>query len=82
MKTKWLDLILSLTNRVYSKKQEIIRRVGIGTIGSVLSLAGMEILLAAVSLPLYVGLRPVSVTAYLEEKGGRWDGRCLLCNRA
>lgn len=70
MKAKWLGLILSLTNRIYSKQHEIIHGVGLGTIGNILSLIVMEFLLAAISLPLYIGLRSVSVTAYLEEKGG------------
>lgn len=70
MKQQWLNLVLSLTNRIYTKKQAVLKEVGIGVAGNILSLILLEIALGIVSLPLYVGLKPVSVTAFLEDKGG------------
>lgn len=70
MKQQWLNLVLSLTNRIYIKKQAVLRKTGLGVAGDILSLVILEIALGVVSLPLYLGLRPVSVTAFLEEKGG------------
>ena len=70
MKVRWLNLVLSLTNRIYSKKQSIVKRTGIKTVIDISVLISLEILLGIISLPLYLGLKPASVTAYLEEKGG------------
>jgi len=70
MKNRWLNLVLSLTNRIYAVKQRVIERTGAGGVIDILGLIILEIVLAIVSLPLYVGLRAGRVTAFLEEKGG------------
>jgi len=70
MKNRWLNLVLSLTNRIYAVKQRMIERTGAGGVIDILGLIILEIVLAVVSLPLYVGLRAGRVTAFLEEKGG------------
>ena len=69
MQVQWLNLILSLTNRIYTKKQTIIKRVGVKVLIDIFTLILLEVLLGVISLPLYLGLRPSNVTAYLEEKG-------------
>ncbi|MFC1700840.1 hypothetical protein ACFLZ0_01765 [Patescibacteria group bacterium] len=70
MKKQWLNLVLYLTNRIYNKKQIILKGVGIGVVSDILSLIILETSLGVISLPLYLGIRPVNVTAFLEEKGG------------
>lgn len=70
MKIKWLNFILLLTNRIHYKKQNIITQSGIKIIADIFVLVFLEILLAIVSLPLYLGIKTNNVTAYLEEKGG------------
>ncbi len=69
MKTQWLNLVLALTNQIYQRKQKIVSGVGLGIIGNIISLFFLEAFLALVSLPLYIGLKPDNVTAYLSEKG-------------
>jgi len=69
MKNQWLNLILSLTNRIYSRKQAIIGQAGLGVIYNIFLLIVSEITLAVVSLPLYLSLKSKGVTAYLSEKG-------------
>lgn len=68
LQTRWLNLVLVLTNRIYEQKQQIIRRSGVSAVLNVFSLILLELYLGLVSLPLYLGLKSTNVTAYLEEK--------------
>ncbi|MCX6779180.1 MAG: hypothetical protein NTU97_03035 [Candidatus Magasanikbacteria bacterium] len=70
MKTKWLDFVLLLTNRIYTRKQKVLSEVGLKTVANIIVLIGLEIFLALVSLPLYLTTKSGGVVAYLEEKGG------------
>lgn len=70
MRERWLNYVLILTNRIYNKKRSIIGQEGIKALSEIILLFLYEILLAIVSLPLYLGLKSDKVTAYLEEKGG------------
>lgn len=70
MRNRWLNLILLLTNQIYFRKKNIIYKEGIGVISDILALFFYEIFLGIISLPLYLGVKPSNVTAYLEEKGG------------
>lgn len=70
MKTKWLDLVLRLTNRIYATKSHILAQSGFVAIGNILVLVVLEALLAVISLPLYVGLNSRKVVAFMQEKGG------------
>jgi len=54
MKTKWLNFVLLLTNRIYARKQNILTLTGIQTVGGILVLILLEIILAIVSLPIYL----------------------------
>ncbi len=69
MKTKWLNLILDLTNKIYSQKQDLLSGVGIRIIGDIVSLIFLELILALVSLPLYLGVKTTGVLAFFQEKG-------------
>ncbi len=69
MKNKWLNIILNLTNQVYRRKQLIVGQVGLAVIANIFFLVLVEMLLAIVSLPLYLTLNSHKVTAYFEEKG-------------
>ncbi|MFA6547610.1 MAG: hypothetical protein WCT11_01545 [Candidatus Magasanikbacteria bacterium] len=69
MKNRWLNLVLLLTNRIYTKKQLIIEQSGLGAVYNIFLLIVLEIVLAVISLPLYISLRSASVTAFLSEKG-------------
>lgn len=69
MKTKWLNLVLLLTNRIYNRKQLIIAAVGIKAVNNVIILILEEIALGLISLPLYLSLSPEKVVAYFSEKG-------------
>ena len=69
IKNRWLNVVLLLTNRIYQKKQAIVGRVGLGAVFDIFSMIVLEIMLAFASLPLYVGMRPAGVTAYMSEKG-------------
>lgn len=69
MKTQWLNLILSLTNQIYTKKKQLLKQTGFMAVVNVFALILSEIILAIVSVPLYVGLKPETTTAYLEDKG-------------
>ncbi len=70
MKEQWLNLILLLTNKIFTTKQDLLRKTGVKILGVVVTLIGFELVLAIVSLPLYITLRPAHVTAYFEEHGG------------
>lgn len=70
MKTQWLNFVLRLTNRIYAKKQDILARTGVRIVVSIFVLIILEIILAIVSLPLYLSVKASSVTAYLSDKGG------------
>jgi len=70
LRVRWLNLVLSLTNKIYQQKQELLVTVGIRVIGKVILLFFQEIILGVISLPLYLGLKSSKVTAYFEEKGG------------
>jgi len=69
MKHQWLNLVLRLTNRIYTRKQLLIEQVGIKSIANVLILIILEIALSLISLPLYLALSPEKVLAYFAEKG-------------
>jgi hypothetical protein len=69
MKNQWLNLILYLTNRIYSRKKAIIGQTGLSVIYNIFLLVISEIFLAVVSLPLYLSLKSAGVTAYMSEKG-------------
>jgi hypothetical protein len=69
IKEKWLNLVLLLTNRIYNRKQLVIGQAGIGVVYNILALIIQEILLGIISLPLYLGLKPLGVTTFLSEKG-------------
>jgi hypothetical protein len=68
MRYAWLNIVLYLTNRIYVRKKELVSREGLEAAKSVLALIVLEIFLAFVSFPLYVGLQPQGVTAFLSEK--------------
>lgn len=68
LQTRWLNLVLLLTNRIYEQKQQVIRRSGVKAILNIFSLVILELVLGLVSLPLYLGMKSSGVTAYLEEK--------------
>ena len=70
MKYAWLNLVLRLTNRIYQINQGVMRKDGLAVAGSFFLLILLEILLAIVSLPLYLNLKTQTVTAFLVEKGG------------
>jgi len=69
MKNRWLNLVLLLTNRIYSRKQLIVGQTGLGAVNNIFQLIALEIILAIISFPLYVSLRTASVTAFLADKG-------------
>lgn len=73
MKNKWLNLVLSLTNRIYNQKRPIVGKTGFGAVYSVFLLILLEIILGIVSLPLYITLRSNTVTAFFSEKGSFGD---------
>lgn len=70
MKTKWLDFVLRLTNRIYSRKQLMLQQEGLKSLVNIIVLVSLEIFLAVVSLPLYLTTKSGGVVAYFEEKGG------------
>lgn len=69
IKNNWLNLVLLLTNRIYKRKQSIIGQAGSGVIYSIAVLIILEIFLGLISLPLYLGLKPATVTTYLSDQG-------------
>ena len=69
MRFAWLNIVLLLTNKIYQRKQQVIEMEGMRVIGNVFILLCLEILLALISLPLYLTLRSQKVIAYLQEKG-------------
>lgn len=69
MRNHWLNLVLSLTNRVYVRKQQLLKQRGFSAVLDVFILIFSEIFLAIVSLPLYLGVKPEITTAYLKDKG-------------
>jgi hypothetical protein len=69
MKSQWLNLVLKLTNLIYTKKQTVIEQNGFRVIISVFVLFVYEIMLSVISLPLYLGLKTASVTAFFRSKG-------------
>jgi hypothetical protein len=69
MRTKWLNLVLLLTNRIYSRKQSIAGQNGLAAAANIFTLIVLEVALGAVSLPLYVALNSDTVTAHLTSKG-------------
>lgn len=70
MKKKWLDLVLRLTNQIYVAKKHIIGESGLSAVKNIVVLVVLEVVLAIVSLPLYIGLKSYKVTAFMEKKGG------------
>ncbi|MDD5626091.1 MAG: hypothetical protein PHG83_02920 [Patescibacteria group bacterium] len=69
MKNKWLNLVLLLTNRIYNRKQLVISQAGPGVIYNIIVLIFSEIVLGIISFPLYLGLKPEKVMAFMSEKG-------------
>ncbi len=69
MKEKWLNLIVRVTNHIYTAKKEITTRYGLKSVLGVLKLVLLEVILALLSLPLYLTTRAEKSTAYLETKG-------------
>jgi len=69
MRTRWLNLVLLLTNRIYSRKQLITGQNGLQAAANITTLIVLEIALAVVSLPLYIALSSDTVTAHLASKG-------------
>lgn len=69
MKNRWLNLVLLLTNKIYTKKQLIIGQAGLGAVYNIFVLILLEIFLGIISLPLYLGLKSAAVVAFFEEKG-------------
>jgi hypothetical protein len=70
MRVAWLNLILSLTNDIYKRKQKLPAQTGTKIVVSVFVLVMMEIFLAIVSLPLYITMKTANVAAFFSEKGG------------
>ena len=68
-RTRWLNLVLLLTNRIYQRKQLVVKGQGLTIIFNILVLVLLELFLALISLPLYLGLKPTTVSAHLE--GGK-----------
>lgn len=60
-------MILFLTNRIYQKKQLVLTGEGWKVGQEVVTLVFLEILLAVVSLPLYIGVRPIALSAYFKD---------------
>lgn len=69
MKARWLNLVLLLTNRIYSRKQLVTGQNGLEAVANIFILIILEIALAVVSLPLYIALSSDTVTAHLTAKG-------------
>lgn len=67
MKERWLNLILSLSNRIYSKKQSILSGEGWKVGKDVLLLIFLQIFLALISLPLYIGVKPTALATYVKD---------------
>lgn len=69
MNLKWLNLVLSITNRIYEKKQQVLKGADFKVVGTVLKLVFLELWLAIVSLPLYFGTKTSGIVAFFKEKG-------------
>lgn len=69
MKKRWLNLVLLLTNRIYSRKKQVIDLSGLSVFSNIFVLVLLEIILGIISLPLYMGLKSGSVTAFFSDKG-------------
>ncbi|MFA6194993.1 MAG: hypothetical protein WC719_04700 [Patescibacteria group bacterium] len=69
MKNSWLNIVLRLTNRIYSRKQLVIGQTGMRAVANIFGLIVMEMALSLISLPLYLALSPEKVMAYFAEKG-------------
>lgn len=70
MKYAWLNLVLRLTNQIFGRKQRVLASEGPAAVLNVFILIFFEVILAVISLPLYLNLKTEKITAYLEEKGG------------
>lgn len=69
MQARWLNLVLLLTNCIYSRKQLITGQNGLEAVANIVTLIILEIALGVVSLPLYIALSSNTVTAHLTAKG-------------
>lgn len=69
MGTQWLNAVLALTNRIYQRKLLVQERVGVQAVRDVVVLIVLELALGLLSFPLYIGMRPARVAAFLEERG-------------
>jgi len=67
MKERWLNMILLLSNRIYSKKQSILNDEGWKIGKDVLLLVLFQIFLALLSLPLYLSVKPVGLAAFVKD---------------
>lgn len=69
MRHQWLNILLDLSNTIYRRKQDILVRHGFRAVADVFMLILVELALALVSLPLYLGLKPSTTAAYLRSRG-------------
>lgn len=69
MRNYWLNLVLSLTNRIYQLKQSILELSGFKIVGRIIRLIFYEFILAIISFPLYLVTKSDKVTAFFAEKG-------------
>ncbi len=60
-------MILSLSNRIYGKKQSILNGEGWNVVKDVLLLILFQIFSALLSLPLYISVKPVALAAYIKD---------------
>ena len=69
MRQQWLNILLNLSHAIYRRKQDILVRHGFRAVVEVFTLILVELALAIVSLPLYLGLKPATAAAYLRSRG-------------
>lgn len=69
MRTAWLNLILKLSNQIYQRKQILVGQEGFQIMGNIVSLIVLEMVLAIVSLPLYMSVASQNVLAFFSERG-------------
>jgi len=70
VRSTWLNLILRFSNRIYQKKQLLVGQEGLQIVGNIVSLIVLEMILAIISLPLYVSVGSQNVTAFFSEHSG------------
>lgn len=62
--------MLHLTNLIYKRKQSEIGKQGLRSVGNVIALMFYEMVLALISLPLYLTTSTTKTVGFLENKGG------------